>query len=248
MDLRSQPNLFGTNPLKWGSTPFRFENMRLLHLEFKENFSAWWQECSIEGWEGHKFMRKVKFVKSKLKDWNKVAFGDSRERKNSIISDLGRIDLFEQEGNLNHDLLSERTLKRKELEELWLKEEDYWRQKSRIKWIKEGDCNSKFFHRAANGRRNKKFIKSLVSEEGVTLSNIEIISGEIVNFFRKLYSKSAGASWRVEGLDWVPISRESTSWLDKPFFEEEVRFAVFQLNKKKAPSPNGFTIAVYQEC
>ena len=131
-------------------------------------------------------MRKVKFVKSKLKDWNKVAFGDSRERKNSILSDLGRIDLFEQEGNLNHDLLLERTLKRKELEELLLKEEVYWRQKSRIKWIKEGDCNSKFFHRVANGRRNKKFIKSLVSKEGVTLSNIEIISREIVNFFRKL--------------------------------------------------------------
>ena len=49
-----------------------------------------------------------------------------------------------------------------------------WRQKLRVKWIK-GGYNSKFFHRVTNGRRNKKFIKSLVSEEGVTRSNIEII-------------------------------------------------------------------------
>ena len=129
-----------------------------------------------------------------------------------------------------------------------LKEEVHWRQKSRVKWIKEGDCNSKFFHRIANGRRSRKFIKSLISEKGVTLSNIEVISEEIVNFFGKLYSKPKGASWTIEGLDWVPISGESAVWLDIPFSEEEVRMAVFQLNKEKAPDPDGFTIAVYQEC
>ncbi|RVW71406.1 Uridylate kinase [Vitis vinifera] len=123
----------------------RFENMWLLHPKFKENFRDWWQECMVEGWESHKFMRKLKFVKSKLKDWNKVAFGDLRERKNLILSNLG-------------------------------------------------------------------------------------------------------ASWRVEGLDWVPISRESAAWLDRPFIEEEVRLTVFQLNKEKAPGPDGFTIAVYQDC
>ena len=82
----------------------------------------------------------------------------------------------------------------------------------------------------------------------MTLSNIEIISEEIVNFFGKLYSKPECASWRVEGLDWIPISRESAIWLDKPFFEEEVRLAVFQLNKEKTFGPDGFTIAVYQDC
>ncbi|RVW51293.1 hypothetical protein CK203_075418 [Vitis vinifera] len=83
----------------------RFENMWLLYPEFKEKFSDWWQECTVEGWEGHKLMRKLK-----------------------------------------------KDLRRRELEDLLLKEEVHWRQKSRVKWIKEGDCNSKFFHRMANGR------------------------------------------------------------------------------------------------
>ena len=43
------PICLETNPLKGGPIPFRFENMWLLHLEFKDNFSAWWQECPIEG-------------------------------------------------------------------------------------------------------------------------------------------------------------------------------------------------------
>ncbi|KAL6335916.1 hypothetical protein AAG906_003541 [Vitis piasezkii] len=209
--LDHSPICLETNPLKWGPTPFRFESMRLLHPEFKEEFSDWWQECMVEGWEG-------------------------------------RIDLIEQEENLNLDLVSGRALRRRELEDLLLKEEVHWRQKSRVKWIKEGDCNSKFFHRMANGRRSRKFIESLISERGVTLSNIEVISEEIVNFFGKLYSKPEGASWRVQGVDWVSIHGKSTVWMDRPFSEEEVRIAVFQLNKEKAPGPDGFTIAVYQEC
>ena len=116
-----------------------------------------------------------------------MAFGDLRERKKHIILELRRIDLIEQEGNLSLDLVSERNLRRRELKDLLLKEEFQWRQKSRVKWIKEGDCNSKFFHRMTTRRRNKKFIKSLISERGETLSNIKVISEEIVNFFGKLF-------------------------------------------------------------
>ena len=88
----------------------------------------------------------------------------------------------------------------------------------------------------------------MVSKWRVTLSNIEIILEKILNFFGKLHSKFEGASWRVEGLDWIPISGESADWLDRPFSEEKVCLVIFQLNKEKTPSPNGFTITVYQEC
>ena len=92
-----------------------------------------------------------------------------------------------------------------------------------------------------NRRRNLTFISTLVSREGENLSNIEILSEETLNFFRKLYSKPLGVSWS-------PIAREGADWLDHPFTKEEVRLVVFQLNKEKAPDLDGFTIAVYQEC
>ena len=38
------------------------------------------------------------------------------------------------------------------------------------------DCNSNFFHRVANGKKNRSFFKSLVSEDAVTLDDIESIS------------------------------------------------------------------------
>ncbi|RVW35045.1 hypothetical protein CK203_079833 [Vitis vinifera] len=169
--------------------------MWLLHPEFKEKFRDWWQECTVEGWEGHKFMRKLKFIKSKLKEWNIMVFGDLRERKKHILTDLGRIDRIEQEGNLNLDLVSERTLRRKELEDLLLKEEVQWRQKSRVKWIKEGNCNSKFFTEwpleEEAGRRLRKVLHETIFGsqgafvEGRQILDAVLIANEVVDEKRK---------------------------------------------------------------
>ena len=97
----------------------------------------------------------------------------------------------------------------------------------------------------ANSRLNKKFIKLLVSKEGVILDNIENIMEEMMHLFGKLYSKPLGGFWRLEGLDLSPFSTESVAWLNCPFLEEEIHKVLFQLNKEKAPRPNGFTITVY---
>ena len=59
------------------------------------------------------------------------------------------------------------------------------------------------------------------------LNNIDSIIDEILLFYEKLYSSPPGESWRVEGLNWSPISEESASRLDSPFTEEEISKAIF---------------------
>ena len=59
--------------------------------------------------------------------------------------ELANFDTIEQEGGLTSELLVQRALRKGELEELILREEIHWRQKAMVKWVKEGDCNSKFF-------------------------------------------------------------------------------------------------------
>ncbi|RVW46188.1 Transposon TX1 uncharacterized 149 kDa protein [Vitis vinifera] len=207
------PIVMDTNPFMWGPTPFRFENMWLQHPNFKENFRNWWSGFQGNGWEGHKFMRRLQYV-----------------------------------GGLTSDLLRQRASRKGELEELILRDEIHWRQKARVKWVKEGDCNTKFYHKVANGRRNRKYIKELENERGLVLKNAESITEEILLYFEKLYTSPTGESWGVEGLDWSPISEESALRLDSPFTEKEISKAIFQMDRDKAPRPDDFTITVFQDC
>ena len=43
-------------------------------------------------------MRKLKFVKAKLKYWNKNTFGMLKEREKTILDEIANIDANEQEG------------------------------------------------------------------------------------------------------------------------------------------------------
>ena len=101
--------------------------MRLQHHSFKESFSSWWREFEGNGWEGDKFMRKLQFVKAKLKDWNKNTFGMLKERKKTILDEIANIDAIEQEGTLSLDLAAQRVIRKGELEELILREEIHWK-------------------------------------------------------------------------------------------------------------------------
>jgi hypothetical protein len=46
------------------------------------------------------------------------------------------------------------------------REEMMWMQRSRISWLKEGNRNTKFFHRKAAGRARKNRIKMLRQDDG----------------------------------------------------------------------------------
>ena len=86
------------------------------------------------------------------------------------------------------------------------------------------------------------------NERGLVLNNAERITEEILLYFEKLYASPIGESWSIEGLDWSPISEESAISLDAPFTEEEISKAIFQMDRDKASGPDGFTIAVFQDC
>ena len=70
-------------------------------------------------------MRKLQFVKAKLKDWNKNNFGMLKERKKTILDEIANIDVIEQEGVLSFDLSVQRVVRKGELEEIILREETH---------------------------------------------------------------------------------------------------------------------------
>jgi hypothetical protein len=75
------------------------------------------------------------------------------------------------------------------MEELLLKEETMWRQQSRALWLKEGDNNTKYFHRKASWRAKKNRILSIEDNNGQMVTDDNQI-GKITNgFFTSLFTK-----------------------------------------------------------
>ena len=67
-------------------------------------------------------------------------------------------------------------------------EERYWKQRSRIDWLRYGDCNTRFFHLRASARRIPNNIGGLFNEDGMWV--IEKIGLEeiISNYFKKVFT------------------------------------------------------------
>ncbi|KAB2624930.1 hypothetical protein D8674_016590 [Pyrus ussuriensis x Pyrus communis] len=68
------------------------------------------------------------------------------------------------------------------VEDLAFKEEVKWRQRSKVEWAKDGDGNTKFFHKIANGRRKRNYIERLEVEDGGVVEDAEEIENKSLTF------------------------------------------------------------------
>ncbi|CAA0837256.1 Unknown protein, partial [Striga hermonthica] len=76
----------------------------------------------------------------------------------------------------------------KELDRVTRDEEEYWAQKSRSQWIKEGDSNTKFFHALTLQRRRLNAITRLLDDNNQMLEDKEDIQQHICQFYKQLFS------------------------------------------------------------
>ena len=68
-------------------------------------------------------------------------------------------------------------------------EEQAWRQKSRVKWLQEGDRNTKIFHLMASHRRNVNFIDKL-GIHGRDMDNPRDIKSGIADYFESHFNEN----------------------------------------------------------
>lgn len=159
-----------------------------------------------------------------------------------IIEDMKRKIVDLKQGVWSENTTAEVEFLSKEIEGRWKVEEEYWGQRSRLNWIRYGDKNSKFFHLVTVQRRERNKIVKIRNGKGDWVEEDYVVADSFKNFFADLF-KSEGAREFNEALGVVEevISAEVNGELMRPIEIMEVRNAVFQLRKEKAPGPDGFS-------
>lgn len=133
------------------------------------------------------------------------------------------------------------------LREIHKQEEIYWRQRSRLQWLKEGDENTKFFHVVANGRKNQNFIPN-IRQDGALYEDARDIGRVFSECFKLQFGKKRDKIPMVDLERLLAFKMHvDLSYLEQPFRLDEIKCAVFELGSNKAPGPDGFPIHFFKQ-
>jgi hypothetical protein len=224
---------------------FRYEIMQerldSLAEEIKE---AWCTTPNQEGLGG--VAATLKRAQGALRSWSKENFGAVTTELEALRSRLEELKGARVVVRTKTRRVTDR------MDELLYREEMMWQQRSRIAWLKDGDKNTRYFHRQAVWRARKNKIKKLKDGDGNWQEDQKMLKQMVADYFQNLFQADPHVvSEELLNLTVTKVSHEMNEQLckeftEKEFTEKEISDALFQMGPLKAPGPDGFPARFYQ--
>ncbi|CAL0304706.1 unnamed protein product [Lupinus luteus] len=236
------PILLKNDVPDWGPSPFRSNNCWFSHPGFSKFVNDEWNKFEVVGRGSYVFKEKLKILKGVLKAWNKEHFGILDKKIVDQVNIINSIDAKESEGDLTSEEVSSRRVATVHLWRFSMQKDSLLCQKSRLRWLWYGDCNSKLFHASINRRRLSNAILGL-NIEGVWVDDPVHIKDFVRSSFHNRFSESHWNRPKLDGVDFNCISKAENNFLTARFEELEIKEAVWGCDGDKSPGPDGFNFA-----
>ena len=127
----------------------------------------------------------------------------------------------------------------------------FFKEKSRLHWLGEGDRNSASFYRYACNKKKNNNISMLLIDD-LVCTDSKLISEHIVGFYKSLFNGNSEAQNLDFGIirEFIPnlVSQDDNYSLTRVPCEEEIKLAIFSMNESSAPGPDGFGGVFYRSC
>eukprot|EP00253_Pinus_taeda_P030204 PITA_30204 len=127
--------------------------------------------------------------------------------------------------------------------------EESWRLRSRAIWLLEGDANTKFYHKFANGRKAINTIWELMDENGHPITSQRNLANFATGHFRGIYKARADVNileiMRIIELFPSFVNQEDSEELMKEVTMAELEATLKWFKRDKSPGPDGWTIEFY---
>ena len=134
-------------------------------------------------------------------------------------------------------------------QELWeasFAHESLLRQKSRIKWLREGDSNTGFFHKSINFRRHYNAIQGIFIES-IWVQQPKLVKEKAAKFFAARFTEEKLDRPTLDGVQFNIITHTQREELTSPFTDLELKDAVWSCGGDKCPGPDGFNFNFIKE-
>ncbi|EOY06959.1 Uncharacterized protein TCM_021521 [Theobroma cacao] len=172
------------NTVQRGPSNFRFLHAWTHHHDFIPFVEKSWR-VPMQATGMLVFWQKQQRLKRDLKWWNKQIFGDIFHNLKLAEAEAAERELhFQQDPSiLNRNLMHKAYAK---LNRQLSIEESFWQQKSGVKWLVEGERNTKFFHMRMKKKRVRGHIFRIQDQEGNIFEEPSLIKNSAVDFFQNL--------------------------------------------------------------
>ncbi|KAL0916227.1 hypothetical protein M5K25_013720 [Dendrobium thyrsiflorum] len=132
--------------------------------------------------QGHEFIHEQRALKA-IFFWSKSKHENLNILKDRLKKEI--LELQEEEADRGLSDVKIYLLKSKvlELNSTLGRLNTWWRQRAKVKWIEEGDTNSKFFHAFASARRNSNQINQIKDNKGNLVEDQSLIKDVFYELF-----------------------------------------------------------------
>jgi hypothetical protein len=172
-----------------------------------------------------------------------------KKDKKDLLDKLKNLDMEMDTRGLSALQWQQRYEWENDLERIYQFEEIQWQRRGGVKWILEGDSNSRHFHGKANGRKKKCTIFALEDGDKI-IKDPKEIREHVEMYYKSLFGKEQDGTitlgenfWNERGR----LSNEDAQGLIRPFTMKEIEGALRDMEVNSAPGPDGLPVGFYRE-
>ncbi|XP_050376328.1 uncharacterized protein LOC126793750 [Argentina anserina] len=184
---------------------------------------------------------KLRTLKQWIRVWNKAEFGDVNIMVEKSFDDLHIIQREIASLGPSDDLLSKESVVSAQVHEALLLQEKFLWDKSRIKWLTEGDRKSSVFHAMVKVRHLKQSLSTMRDRNSI-IDDPKEINDHVVNYFNGLFTSDSFIrdTGLVSQVIHNLVTTEDNAILTAISTSEEIFQTMCSMDHNSSPSPDDF--------
>ncbi|KAJ9536672.1 hypothetical protein OSB04_un000145 [Centaurea solstitialis] len=219
---------------------FKFDNF-LVH-------DACFLDLVKDGWAGHvdgnfmfRVLTKLKRLKGPLRRL-RSSYGNLSEKANKLKHELDMIQLAMDLDPSNMDLRSDLEHYRLAYQQACWNDTSAAKQRAKVKWLSDGDANTKYFHQVVREKRHSHHIHTVCNSDGVFVYGQDVATA-FVDYFKKIIGTRCDSLEPIIPLELfvTTVSNQDALHMIRPITDGEIRDALFHIGNDKAPGSDGFS-------